>query len=291
MRYFNRFFCFKVCILLSIQVKSNKLKKVPLHPFSMRIRGKIQHRSIQALIQKDYRIEVRMSMWIYEVYYKDYRNKTGVRIAILTIFLSLFLSFNFATPASPVGLPPVKGNEPSILLPVPKNSTEKDYLGLKGNGYFKVSQIKGKALIIQILNVYCPGCQAMATEMSKVYDLIQKDSEVNGQIKLIGIFAGNNAQEVEHFKEGHRIPFPVFPDEDYKIHKALGEVRTPYLIYTLKNSGGGRKIVHVRSKGFTEAEKENLFESMLEIFGWNGKNSIRMRKNLDGVMTDPASLN
>lgn len=186
----------------------------------------------------------------------------------------------------------MKGEQPLFInLPIPKNPVEKKYLGLSGKGYFKISQIKGKALIIQILNTYCPSCQSTAMAMAQVYHLIQNDGDLRNRIKLIGIFAGNFSNEVEYFKEGHRIPFPVFPDEDFKIHKTLGDVREPYLICTVKDNFGNHQIVHTRSKGFTEAEAEAFLESMLEAFGFNGKDSSRIRKNLAVSAKDETATN
>ncbi len=216
------------------------------------------------------------------------------------VMVTLSSSIGLASPVLPAGLPSMKRDQPPLInLPIPKNPVERSYLGLSSKGYFRISQIKAKALIIQILNIYCPSCQSMATAMAQVYHLIQNDGElrdrINGElrdrIKLIGIFAGNSSNEVEYFKQGHRIPFPVFPDEDYKIHKALGEARTPHLICTVKDDFGNHQIVHTRSGGFAEAETEAFLESMLEAFGFNGKDSLRIRKKLAISATDEISTN
>ena len=95
---------------------------------------------------------------------------------------------------------------------------------------------------------------------------------------MIGICVGNSINEVNFFKESYRIPFPVFPDEDFKIHKAWGEVRIPYFVGTLKDGSGNCQIVQTRSKGFTKGEAEDFLASMLESFGFDRKVSFQPRK-------------
>lgn len=46
---------------------------------------------------------------------------------------------------------------------------------------------------------------------------------------MIGIGLGNNSKEVSYFKKYFNVSFPIIPDPDYKIHKALNETRTPLL--------------------------------------------------------------
>ena len=122
------------------------------------------------------------------------------------------------------------GQLPSIVLPIPKSAEEKAYLGLSGSGTFKIPQIKADVVIIEIFSMYCPYCQKDAPGINELYDLIQKAPDFRDRIKIIGIGAGNSAFEVETFKKTFNVSFPLFPDQDYVIHQACGEVRTPYFI-------------------------------------------------------------
>jgi hypothetical protein len=53
------------------------------------------------------------------------------------------------------GSPPQKGGVlPEIDLPIPQNPTHKTYLGLSGEGVFKIPQIKAEVVIIEIFSMY-----------------------------------------------------------------------------------------------------------------------------------------
>jgi thiol-disulfide isomerase/thioredoxin len=141
--------------------------------------------------------------------------------------------------------PPQKGESlPSINLPIPKSPTEKSYLGLSGGGSFKIPQIKAKAVVIEIFSMYCPYCQKDAPGINELYHLIENDPDLKTKVKLVGIGAGNTPFEVGVYKKTYAVPFPLFPDQDFAIHKACGEVRTPYFIVVKINEDGSHLIVH-----------------------------------------------
>ncbi len=151
--------------------------------------------------------------------------------------------------------PPQKGETlPAMSLPIPKSPVEKSYLGLSGGGSFKISQIKAKAVIIEIFSMYCPYCQKDAPAVNELYNLIEKDPDLKKKIKLIGIGAGNTPLEVGIFKKNYTVPFPLFADQDFKIHKACGEVRTPYFIVVKINEDGSHLIVHSQLGEYPGAE-------------------------------------
>jgi peroxiredoxin len=137
---------------------------------------------------------------------------------------------------------------------MPKNSIEKGYLGLSGDGFFKIPQIKANVVIVEIFSMYCPYCQKDAPGINELYNLIESNSDLKNKIKLIGIGAGNSIYEVEVFKKTYTVPFPLFPDKDFTIHKACGEVRTPYFMVVKINDDKTHQIVHSQLGEYPGAE-------------------------------------
>jgi len=178
---------------------------------------------------------------------------------------ALLLSI-LAFPALAANKPPEKGEGlPGINLPVPKNPDERNYLGLSGSGLFKIPQIKAKAVLIEIFSMYCPYCQKDAPGVNELYRLIENNPDIKNKVKLIGIGAGNSPYEVEVFKKTYDVPFPLFPDKDFVIHKACGEVRTPYYMVVKMNEDGTHQIVHSQLGDYPGAEK--FLELILNVSG------------------------
>lgn len=176
--------------------------------------------------------------------------KIVILLAVMAI-LSLGLGFSALT----ANKPPEKGEVlPVINLPIPKNPVEKGYLGLSGDGFFKIPQIKANVVIVEIFSMYCPYCQKDAPGVNQLYNLIDNNPDLKNKIKLIGIGAGNSSYEVEVFKKTYAVPFPLFPDKDFTIHKACGDVRTPYFIVVKINNDGTHQIVHSQLGGYPGAE-------------------------------------
>lgn len=153
----------------------------------------------------------------------------------------------------------------SITLPVPQDQNAKNYLGLTGEGSFTISQIKAKVVIIEIFNMYCNNCQREAPRVNELYQTVGKDQNQKGKIKMIGIGVGNTPLEVEVFKKTYGVPFPLFPDEDYSIHKTIGEVRTPYFIGVKVNADKSLSVFHTKEGGFQDATQ--FFKQLVRAAG------------------------
>jgi peroxiredoxin len=175
------------------------------------------------------------------LYGEDHMRK--IAVSWFVIIMTVLMIACIASAGSP---PAAGGVLPDIKLPIPKDSADKNYLGLGffGFGSFKIPEIKARVVIIEIFSMYCPYCQREAPNLNQLYANIEQNPALKGKIKIIGIGAGNTSFEVGTFKKKYNVPFPLFADEDYVIHKTLGEVRTPYFIGVKINSDGSHQVIH-----------------------------------------------
>lgn len=161
-------------------------------------------------------------------------------IAIITLC-------TFAYSLSWAGSPPaVGGMLPDIKLSMPKDMADKNYLGLGlfAFGSFTIPEIKAQLVIVQIFSMYCPYCQRDAPHVNQLYEKIENNPALKGKIKIIGIGVGNTSYEVGTFKKKYSVPFPLFADADYSIHKMVGEVNTPYFIGVKMNPDGTHQVLY-----------------------------------------------
>jgi thiol-disulfide isomerase/thioredoxin len=185
---------------------------------------------------------------------------------LLPFAVAALLISTLVLPALAADKPPQKGEGlPVINLPIPENPDERNYLGLSGTGLFKIPQIKAKVVIVEIFSMYCPICQKDAPGVNELYRLIEKNPDIKNKVKLIGIGAGNSPYEVEVYKKTYDVPFPLFPDKDFVIHKACGEVRTPYYMVVKMNDDGTHQIVRSQLGDYPGAEK--FLEQMVKASG------------------------
>ncbi|MDO9528862.1 MAG: redoxin domain-containing protein [Syntrophales bacterium] len=186
------------------------------------------------------------------------------RILIHVIVIAVF-SLIITLPVSAATQPPATGSVlPEIKLTVPANNDYKNYLGLSRGDFFKIPQIKANVVIIEIMNMYCPHCQASAHKVNELYRIIENNPALKNKIKLIGIAAGNSTYEAEVFRKRYDVPFPLFEDGDFSIHKVVGEVRTPYFI-GIRIDDGVPKVFYSKLGGFEKADQ--FLELLLKLSG------------------------
>jgi peroxiredoxin len=117
---------------------------------------------------------------------------------------------------------------PGIALAGKLSPDEIAYLGLDGRQEpFRLSQIVAPFVLVEVFSMYCPYCQRESGTVNDLYRLIQ-NSEYRDKLKLIGIGAGNSQYEVDFFRKKYEVPFPLFIDPDFAVHKAVGSVGTPF---------------------------------------------------------------
>jgi len=182
------------------------------------------------------------------------RKISSLAVITLALFMATAIS---AAENSP---PKVGSALPEIELLKSNNSANLKYLGLSGNGFFKINQIKATVVIIEIFSMYCPYCQAEAPNVNRLYALIEDNPALKDKIKIIGIGIGNSHFETDIFKKKYTIAFPLIPDGDFKLHKIMGEVRTPYFIVVKLNSGKPSEVIYSRLGAL---ENNDLFLSQI----------------------------
>ncbi|MEW6068126.1 MAG: redoxin family protein [Nitrospirota bacterium] len=175
-------------------------------------------------------------------------------------YIFSFLLFYFITENSFAIQPSINAGDvfPDISMKGEFTAEDKKYLGFLDQKTYHLSNVKSDFLWIEIFSIYCPVCQKYADKLNTLSGLIQRDDFVNKNIKMIGIGAGNNNKEVEHFRKYFNVSFPLIPDPDFKIHKAMKETRTPLIVIVDKRSKPYKILV---VQDFFK-EPESLFEEI-----------------------------
>jgi len=188
------------------------------------------------------------------------------------LFWCLVALLTLCQPSMGIGsqVPTVGDRLIPITLEIPADAGYRAYLGLEkasqpgiAEASFGATAIKGRLLIIEIFSMYCPHCQREAPVVNRLYQGIEASRKLRGQVKLIGIGVGNSAFEVSHFRKHYQIEFPLFPDEDFIIHKELGELRTPFFIIVGLDPGNRGRILWT---GAGKVDPPETFLNRLERF-------------------------
>ncbi len=148
---------------------------------------------------------------------------------------------------------------PPVEMPVPENPSDRIYLGLEGKtGLFSLTDVNGDVVLVEILNVYCPHCQAQTDPYNRLFQLISEDPETRGRIRMLGVAVANDQREVKIFRKKYEVPFPMIADPRFQVHQAVGGSATPFTIFVRQAPGGGPGIVADTHLG-TDFDHEALF--------------------------------
>jgi len=149
-------------------------------------------------------------------------------------FLSIFLILPSASgETKPVGFAiPF----PDLTFTQALSKEEQVYLGIYGKKSFSIRDIRGNLILIEFISVYCVSCQRQAPIFNELYSSIEKDPRLKGNVKMIGVAAGNSLHEVEIYKKQYNVPYPILSDSKFDVHAAVGSPRTPFTIWIRKDA-------------------------------------------------------
>lgn len=147
---------------------------------------------------------------------------------------------------------PVVGyNAGNVPFSAPGTAEEATYLGLAGPKNFTLKDIKAPFVLAESFNTTCPHCLQQAPILNKLFELAQQDANLKNKIKFLSVGQGNDLNAVKMWKAFHKIPFPVLPDPESKLGKALDF--TPYPVSVLLDKTG--KVVWVHIGAFESADE------------------------------------
>ena len=132
---------------------------------------------------------------------------------------------------------------PDLIFTQSLSREEQNYLGLPPRKVFSFREITGNLILVEFLSTYCINCQRQTPIFSEVYSSIERDSRLKGKVKMIGIAAGNNLNEVQIFKKAYNIPYPILSDPKFDAHNSAGGPRTPFSIWVRRDAQGNSVVV------------------------------------------------
>jgi hypothetical protein len=186
--------------------------------------------------------------------------KRSVLIPVLLSLGLLFFSLGWTTELRAQEKTLIKGGDPfpKIALKTPTLAADKAYLGIPGGELFRIKDLKGRVVLVEILNVYCAACQKQAPLYNQLYGLIRSNPAFRNQIRMIGIAAGNDDEEVNSFRTAFQVPYPIIPDPDYILHAAVGGGPTPFSIIVRRDPKAKSALVADAHLGVNEDIQELL---------------------------------
>ena len=178
---------------------------------------------------------------------------------ILTMLSVVFL---WSSAESQSVKPLLKAGDPILPVEIKANLTtaEKAYLGVRNAKKFRLSDIQTSVIVVEYFNKYCPHCQRQALIMNDLFQAIQQDPALKSKVKMLGIASGNNAKQVELFKQEKNIPFPIVPDDQFVLHDEVGRPKTPFIIL-FKKTDADKGIVSATFLGIV-LTKDQLLEDI-----------------------------
>jgi thiol-disulfide isomerase/thioredoxin len=175
--------------------------------------------------------------------------KKGVALGCC-LALVLFLC---ATPLLAAEVEPTVGQ---VLGPVtfaaPMSAADAQYLGLGKPGQFTLKDVKSPYVLVEQFNTSCPHCMHEAPILNQLFNLVQQDPSLKGKLKFMAAAQSSDTGPVMAWKALQKVPFPVLPDPNSALGKALNF--TPYPVtFVVDNKSG--KIVWVEVGALDNAEE------------------------------------
>jgi thiol-disulfide isomerase/thioredoxin len=155
--------------------------------------------------------------------------------------------------ASPLLAGEVEPEVGTVLGPVtfaaPMSAADATYLGLDSPRPFTLKDVKSPYVLVEQFNTSCPHCMHEAPFLNQVFEQVQQDPVLKGKVKFLAAAQSGDTGPAMAWKAMQKVPFPVLPDPNSTLGKALNF--TPYPVTMLVDNKSG-KIVWVQVGAFDD---------------------------------------
>lgn len=155
---------------------------------------------------------------------------------------------------------------PDLRLEGQMPTVQASYLGITEKEP-RLSDIRAGYILVEIMSMYCPICQREASLVNKIFQTLD-DRGFSDRIKMIAIGAGNSQFEINFFRNKYSVAMPMFTDQNYVAHKALGNVGTPFFILVKKHENGTLETLYAHEGGIEDGDA--FLATVLQKAGYGG---------------------
>jgi hypothetical protein len=136
------------------------------------------------------------------------------------------------------------------------SAEDRAYLGLTRPVEFKLKDIQTKYLLMEIFSDSCPHCMLEAPNANRLFRLIKVNPRLRGgdgqpaALKMMGVGFYGKPGQMEVWRIKHDVPFPLIPDPQAVVGKALDIPGTP--TYVVLDQQGRVLFVHAGEMGIPQ---------------------------------------
>lgn len=104
---------------------------------------------------------------------------------------------------------------------------DRAYLGLTRPGPFTLKDIQARYVLLEIFSDSCPHCMLAAPGVNQLFRLINRNPGLRGgdgqpaTLKMLGVGFYGTPSQMEVWRIKHDVPFPLIPDPQAQVGKAL----------------------------------------------------------------------
>jgi peroxiredoxin len=136
------------------------------------------------------------------------------------------------------------------------SAEDRAYLGLTRPGPFTLKDIQARYVLLEIFSDSCPHCILAAPEVNRLFRLIAQNPRLRAGgglrvLKMLGVGFYGNPGAMEVWRIKHDVPFPLIPDPQARVGRALDIPGTP--TYVVLDRRG--RVVFVQAGEMGSSEK------------------------------------